>query len=151
MGEAFDRTGAFLGSAEAATKREVLDKLLKEHGDKAHEIRIRTLSPAAGVPDSASVQMPHYKCHKDVWALKIRDISDPTQPGNESDGSRLLIFEEPGYGARRVSREFVRKHLPHCEDSLGSRQYIGGYFVVYKDGYESFSPAQAFEEGYSRA
>ena len=27
---------------------------------------------------------------------------------------------------------------------------VGGYYVVYKDGYESFSPAQAFEEGYAR-
>jgi len=26
----------------------------------------------------------------------------------------------------------------------------GGYFVVYKDGYKSFSPAKAFEEGYTR-
>lgn len=26
----------------------------------------------------------------------------------------------------------------------------GGYFVVYEDGYESFSPAKAFEEGYTR-
>ena len=42
MGEAFDRTGAFLGAAEAETKREVFDKLLKDHPD-AHEIRIRSL------------------------------------------------------------------------------------------------------------
>lgn len=43
MGEAFDNTGHFLGSAEGATKSEVLKKLLAEHGDKADEIRIRTL------------------------------------------------------------------------------------------------------------
>jgi len=59
-----------------------------------------------------SVEMPRYHCHKDVWALKIRDITDPTVPGNESDGSRLLHFEDAGYGARRVSHDFVRKHLP---------------------------------------
>jgi hypothetical protein len=150
MGEAFDRTGAFLGSAEAATKREVLEKLMKEHGDNAHEIRIRSLHPSAGAPDSPSVEMPRYKCHKDVWALKIKDISDPTVPGNESDGSRLLHFEEPGYGARRVSREFVQKHMPRAIDLIQKHTYVGGYFVVYKDGYESFSPAQAFEEGYTR-
>lgn len=26
---------------------------------------------------------------------------------------------------------------------------IGGYYIRYKDGYESYSPAKAFEEGYS--
>lgn len=45
MGEAFDRTGHFLGSAEGATKQEVFEKLMKAHGDEAHEIRIRTLKP----------------------------------------------------------------------------------------------------------
>jgi hypothetical protein len=25
---------------------------------------------------------------------------------------------------------------------------VGGYYVLYKDGYASFSPASAFEEGY---
>ena len=27
---------------------------------------------------------------------------------------------------------------------------VGGYYVVHKDGYKSFSPANAFEEGYTR-
>jgi hypothetical protein len=27
---------------------------------------------------------------------------------------------------------------------------IGGYYVVYEDGYKSFSPASAFENGYTR-
>jgi hypothetical protein len=26
---------------------------------------------------------------------------------------------------------------------------VGGYYVVYKEGYKSFSPAGAFEEGYA--
>ena len=92
-------------------------------------------------PDSAaSVEMPRYRCHKDVWALKIRDISDPTAAGNESDGSRLLHPVEHGYGAIRVDAAYVRKHDPK----------VGGYYVVYKDGYQSFSPAQAFEEGYTK-
>lgn len=42
MGEAYDRTGAFLGSAEAGTKREVLEKFERAHGDKIDEVRIRT-------------------------------------------------------------------------------------------------------------
>lgn len=43
MGEAFDRTGHFLGSVEAETKREVLEQLEKKFGEQAAEIRIRTL------------------------------------------------------------------------------------------------------------
>lgn len=39
-----------------------------------------------------------------------------------------------------VSAEYLAKHKP----------VVGGYFVVYVDGYESFSPATAFEEGYTR-
>ena len=88
-----------------------------------------------------SVQMPLYHCHKDVWALKIVDVIDPTQKGNESDGTRILTFAEKGYASKRVPQEYVRKHDPKP----------GGYYVVYKDGYASFSPADVFEEGYTRA
>ncbi len=138
MGQAFDRDGNVLGEAFGESKREVFNKRMRDHVDAA-ELRIRSLSPAAGVPDAAFVEMPRYHSHKDVWALKIAAIGAPA-PDRDDDGSRLLHFEEPGYGARRVSAAYIRKHDPQP----------GGYFVVYKDGYESFSPAQAFEEGYTR-
>jgi hypothetical protein len=38
-----------------------------------------------------------------------------------------------------VSENYIHKHNPQ----------IGGYYVLYEDGYESFSPADAFESGYS--
>lgn len=147
MGQAFDRDNNVLGEAFGDTKREVFDKL-NERFKEADRIEIRSLHPATGAPDSASVEMPKYRSHKDVWALKIKDISNPTPPGDESDGSRLLHFEEAGYGARRVNADFVRRHLPLIH--LQNHPYRGGYFVVYKDGYASFSPAYAFEEGYTR-
>ena len=31
-----------------------------------------------------------------------------------------------------------------------NKPFVGGYYVVYKDGYKSFSPADAFEDGYSK-
>ena len=34
---------------------------------------------------------------------------------------------------------FVQKHNPQS----------GGYYVRYEDGYESYSPAEAFESGYT--
>lgn len=87
-----------------------------------------------------STPMPRYKCHKKVWAMKIADVIDPTVDGNESDGTRILTIADAGYAPIRVPRDFVRKHNPQP----------GGYYVVYEDGYASFSPAGAFESGYAR-
>lgn len=78
--------------------------------------------------------MPKYKCHKEVWALKIRQVD---LGGN---GEAVLHWEEPGYMSKPVNRAYVTKHQPQA----------GGYYVVYKDGYESWSPAEAFEDGYTR-
>ena len=84
--------------------------------------------------------MPKYKCHKEVWALKILGVK-PFQPelGQETDGSYLLVVEYP-FAPIRVTREWVMKHDPTD----------AGYWVKYADGYTSFSPAAAFEEGYTR-
>lgn len=78
-------------------------------------------------------EMPRYKCHKEVWALKIAGIEFGT------DGSAIIIPEEDGYAPFNVTNDYMLKHNPH----------VGGYFVVYKDGYKSFSPENAFEDGYS--
>mgnify|MGYP003590464618 FL=1 len=89
-----------------------------------------------------SMEMPKYKCIKDVWALKIKSIvfdSDlASQIGRETDGSATFTPEDDRYAPIKLSAEFVYKHKP----------VEGGYYVVYKDGYKSFSPASAFEEGY---
>jgi hypothetical protein len=83
---------------------------------------------------AASAEMPRYKCHKEVWALKIKEIKLAIT------GGYTVVPEESGYVPFWVSNEWVHKHNPQ----------IGGYYVAYKDGYKSFSPAQAFEEGYTR-
>jgi hypothetical protein len=88
----------------------------------------------------ASREMPKYRSHKTVWALKIASVVDPTNPGDETDGSRVLTFEDSEYAPMRVAHAFVRKHDPKA----------GGYYVVYEDGYASWSPAEAFESGYTR-
>lgn len=84
-------------------------------------------------------QLPKYKSHKEVFAIKIQKVADITERGAESDGSRYLIPVEPGVEPVHVSREYLLKHKPEP----------GGYYVRYKDGYESFSPAEAFEEGHT--
>lgn len=86
-----------------------------------------------------SIKMPLYQCHKKVWALKIADIQETSTPEQESDGSKLLVPEDTRYAPFKVDREYVQKHKPQ----------IGGYHVCYQDGYQSFSPAKAFEDGYT--
>lgn len=88
-----------------------------------------------------SIEMPKYQCHKKVWALKIKTVViDGEGEDRESDGSATITPEEQGYAPFKVDREYVHKHKPQA----------GGYYVVYEDGYKSFSPAEAFEDGYSR-
>ncbi|GGE36263.1 hypothetical protein GCM10007276_12190 [Agaricicola taiwanensis] len=72
--------------------------------------------------------MPRYRSHKEVWALKIASVDGTT-----------LTFEKSGYAPLDVGAEFIERHKPEA----------GGYYVVYKDGYKSFSPAEPFEEGYT--
>ena len=89
-------------------------------------------------------EMPKYRSHKEVWALKIAKIepdADKAHAENrETDGSAVITPAEEGYAPFRVDREYMRKHSPQ----------VGGYYVVYKGGYVSFSPSEAFEDGYTR-
>jgi hypothetical protein len=93
---------------------------------------------------SEQTEMPRYKCHKEVHALKIeavkRDCDWAADEGRETDGSALLHFAEPGYAPIRVDAEFMRTKKPEP----------GGYYVVYYGGYASYSPAGAFDAGYTR-
>lgn len=107
-----------------------------EEGDKAED----SVGISAHLGNSAR-PLPKYRCHKEVSALKIAHIEGRRLKENEeNDGFMLIVPAELGYGSFWVDHEYVRRHKPH----------VGGYYVVYKDGYKSFSPAEAFEEGYTR-
>ena len=84
-------------------------------------------------------QMPRYRSHKTVWALKIKSVTPDGSAPNGVQGSCLIVPEEDGYAPFRVDEAYCLKHNPQA----------GGYYVVYADGYKSFSPAKAFEEGYT--
>jgi hypothetical protein len=81
---------------------------------------------------AASVQLQRYRSHKVVNAAKIAGVSQYRNTGEGGltfvDGQQLM-----------VSPTYMAKHAPQP----------GGYFVVYEDGYESWSPAEAFEAGYT--
>lgn len=81
-----------------------------------------------------SAEMPKYKCHKEVWALKIAEVE---VLGN---GEVILCPEDKSYENILLDKEFQEKHNP----------YQGGYYVIYAGGYKSFSPSDAFESGYTK-
>lgn len=72
--------------------------------------------------------MKTYQCFKRVLADKIVRIE-------RSHTSRIHL---KGGDFVDVPVSWMEKHKPHT----------GGYFVRYPDGYESYSPADAFESGY---
>lgn len=79
-------------------------------------------------------KLPRWQCHKQVDAAQILSIShgrlDMQGPGS------TLHFS---VGTKSVSDMWMTKHNPE----------VGGYFVVYDDSYSSYSPAAAFEGGYT--
>lgn len=78
-------------------------------------------------------ELPQYKCHKVVRAGKISVIDTDIDKG-------LLIVSILG----------IKKPFEFPSHLLRLRSVeIGGYLVVYEDGYVSYSPAAAFEAGYS--
>jgi len=87
-------------------------------------------------------EMPRYKCHKEVWAIKIKSIrqAPANQEAVNQGGDWYLVPEDEGYRPVMVGHDYYTKHRPA----------VGGYYVVYADGYKSFSPAEAFEDGYTR-
>lgn len=95
------------------------------------------------------MDLPKYQSHKIVEAAKIASITitPPTVPigGNQPEGGGIVLM-------LKLPEEYVEDLIPHTV----SQEYFnkhqpkkGGYFVRYEDGYESYSPEQAFEEGYA--
>lgn len=98
----------------------------------------RTTNQKRGNNMAHVIQIPRYQCHKQVQALKIKlAIMNPR--GVE------LHFEDERFCPIQMPLEFARKHT----DGQGTQALAGGYVVWYEDGYASWSPAEAFEQGYS--
>jgi len=82
------------------------------------------------------VGLPKYKCNKVVEAGRINNINV-----FDSDSNTALTLDVDGdyQTIINVDGDYMNRHVPE----------VGGYYVKYKDGYESFSPAESFEEGYT--
>lgn len=87
--------------------------------------------------------MKTYRSHKTVQAFKISRVE--TLQSEEligGDGPRpdgAMLYDESGSMQASVAQAYLTKHRPK----------VGGYYVQYEDGYESWSPAEAFEGGYT--
>lgn len=94
------------------------------------------------LPKEFVAKVPHYQCHKIVQALKIKSVT--------KHQNRDIVI---GHGPATYELEFDRK-LPSVfvDEPWMKRSHCksGGYLVIYEDGYVSWSPAKAFEEGYTR-
>ena len=84
-------------------------------------------------------ELPRYKCHKEVQAAKIRSVKHSISGGVSSPSTCEVILEGVDHEPVVVTQEWCQKHKPAD----------GGYFVRYEDGYESVSPTDAFEKGYT--
>lgn len=96
--------------------------------------------------------MPRFVSHKTVEGFKIatlyaqekgtatNTVAEPRywQGRLVASKSEYVIKDETGEHVVVVGDDFYMKHEP----------YVGGYYVQYADGYQSFSPAEAFEAGY---
>jgi len=71
-----------------------------------------------------------YHCHKCVRAAKIVGVEWHATP---------KVLTLIGGQTFEVSAAWLDRHSPSP----------GGYLVCYKDGHQSYSPAEAFEEGYT--
>lgn len=85
---------------------------------------------------TSDIQLPLYQSHKQVRAAKITKVNH-----NEGILNSLTVQIGSHSATIPVSEEWLERHNPKPN----------GYYVLYKDGYESWSPEEAFEEGYTLA
>lgn len=84
-------------------------------------------------------KLPRYRCHKVVGAFKIASVKN--DPDNVE---RIILVPTQVVGYPEIQEESVDEEWMHR-----TRCAVGWYFVRYKDGYTSASPADEFEDGYT--
>lgn len=115
------------------------------------------------------MELTRWKCHKEVGAVKIKEIKIEIACSNNE--ANILCGEPQGCHTPEAAKGDVgmdhnfkpagfQVYCLYTEEGnpfMVSDTYIfkhhpqpGGYYVVYADGYVSYSPAQAFEEGYTK-
>lgn len=95
--------------------------------------------------ETVQAEMPRYKCHKEVHALKIVSIKHTHDAEGKTRIDKCTFYpEDETFKPMEVESAWCFKKVPINEDN------DCGYLVIYADGYRSWSPTKAFEEGYTR-
>lgn len=109
--------------------REVADKLRAAGYDQAFgrdgAIDLHGLAAVCEQPKHRLLRK--YRCN--VAGVRIAAIT-PMR-----DGQTMIVPDHEAFEPFPVSPEYLQKHNPH----------VGGYYVRYADGHESFFTAEAFE------
>lgn len=101
---------------------------------------IAEAEPDVGAPTpKAEAKLPEYVCHKKVRAGKITAIDTGAGGANAELGADIHAGDPDV--VQHVDKAWFDKHTPE----------VGGYLVLYEDGYVSYSPAGPFESGYTLA
>ncbi|WP_244589494.1 Rha family transcriptional regulator [Escherichia coli] len=108
---------------------DVLRKIEQVKADCSREFSQRNFASADYIDEQGKVR-PMYSLTKDGWIMVVMGFT----------GKAAAAIKESYIAAFDVSAEYICKHRPMS----------GGYYVVYEDGYESYSPAEVFESGYSK-
>lgn len=83
------------------------------------------------------MDMPEYQCHKKVKAVRIAAVE----------------FDEAGRAKIAPQEVGVEPFLvldATWKDRFKGNDFDLGFYVVYGDGYSSWSPTLAFESGYTK-
>lgn len=84
---------------------------------------------------TSTSKMQRYECHKKVWALEVKRV------GNYRTGDDDRVVRDVTFTNGETRTLWDKIFLRYVPDA-------GDFYVVYEDGYESFSPRKAFLEGY---
>lgn len=93
--------------------------------------------------DNVINELSKYRCHKEVRAARIETVVEAFY----STPPFLVLLSDPSFAGPADDTPMVRQEVTP-EWMKKNKPQVGGYFVAYEDGYTSYSPAKAFEEGY---
>lgn len=109
-------------------------------GDPYHFVVSRlvvSMQPPPAKPLDGSGAMLRYRCHKLVEAAPIIGWFDPN--AITAQGPHVTVGSGANTETVNVPNTFFARGIPA----------VGDYLVRYEDGYLSWSPKKAFEDGYS--
>jgi hypothetical protein len=84
-----------------------------------------------------------WECHKTVEAFKVIEVQ---MRSTLDRGNQCVLVGADGQG-EVVDAAWCKRHAP--TEALHPDMFVDGYFVRYSNGHTSWSPAKAFEEGYT--